>query len=398
MALLNRARADMVMDSEGIDALVASSPENVEYAASFHSQDLWIMPAGHAFAIVPRDHADPITLVVGRSDLDLIAAHGSTAERVVTWGSFFAARAEDAALGDVEQRMLLLREAEPYADPVAAVRAALQGLRVETGRIALDEYGMRPALRQELKAQLSRARLVDGYAVLQRIRMVKSPEEVGRLEHAAEIAEHGLFAAVAAFRDGVDEHELESVFEREILAQGARQLFGHLLIGEHGALSNGRPSNRRLHPGETVRFDLGCRYLSYTSDIARTAIFGEPGARFRQCYDAIQAGEDAALDLLRPGVTAGAIFAAAVDATRAAGIPEYQRNHVGHGIGIEMYDPPALTPGNEAVIEAGMVLNIETPYYELGWNSLAVEDTVLVTADGYRSLTKSPRRLIEVTP
>jgi Xaa-Pro aminopeptidase len=60
-----------------------------------------------------------------------------------------------------------------------------------------------------------------------------------------------------------------------------------------------------------------------------------------------------------------------------------------------MYDPPALTPGNAALIEAGMVLNIETPYYELGWDSLAVEDTVLVTDDGYRSLTKSPRSLIE---
>ena len=76
VGLLNRDRADAVMDAEGIDVLVASSPENVEYASSFHSQDLWIMPAGHAFAIVPRDHNLPITLVVGRSDLDLVAAHG----------------------------------------------------------------------------------------------------------------------------------------------------------------------------------------------------------------------------------------------------------------------------------------------------------------------------------
>jgi Xaa-Pro dipeptidase len=395
VGLLNRDRADAVMDAEGIDVLVASSPENVEYASSFHSQDLWIMPAGHAFAIVPRDHNLPITLVVGRSDLDLVAAHGSTAERVVTWGSFFVGRAEDAVLGDVEQRLLALREAEAFRDPVSAVRAALQDVDLSGACIALDDYGMRPALREELKLQLSEARLVDGYAALQRIRMVKTPEEVNRLERAAEIAEHALFAAVAAFRDGISEHDLEAVYQREVLAVGARNTFGHLLIGEHGALSNGRASDRALHRGETVRFDLGCSYQSYTSDIARTATFGEPGPKLRRCYEAIQAGEEAALAMLRPGVTAGAIFAAAVEATRAAGIPQYERNHVGHGIGIEMYDPPALTPGNAALIEAGMVLNIETPYYELGWDSLAVEDTVLVTDDGYRSLTKSPRSLIE---
>ena len=75
------------------------------------------------------------------------------------------------------------------------------------------------------------------------------------------------------------------------------------------------------------------------------------------------------------------------------GISHYQRNHVGHGIGIECYDPPFLTPASDHIIEEGMVLNVETPYYELGFGGVAVEDTFAVTKDGYRFLTKSDRDL-----
>jgi Xaa-Pro aminopeptidase len=82
-----------------------------------------------------------------------------------------------------------------------------------------------------------------------------------------------------------------------------------------------------------------------------------------------------------------------VRATRAAGIPHYQRHHVGHGIGLEPYDPPTIAPGSDTALEPGMVFCVETPYYEHGWGGVQVEDAVEVTAAGARLLTRSSREL-----
>ena len=96
---------------------------------------------------------------------------------------------------------------------------------------------------------------------------------------------------------------------------------------------------------------------------------------------------------MRPGVPAKNVFAAAVEATREAGIPHYRRHHVGHGIGLDTYDAPMLNETTETPLESGMVFEVETPYYELGFAGLQVEDTVVVTEDGCRVLTRSMREL-----
>jgi Xaa-Pro aminopeptidase len=279
---------------------------------------------------------------------------------------------------------------------VTAVVSALNDLGLSGSRIGLDEYGMRPEVRDRIRGAYPNVSWDDGYSAFQQIRMVKTAEEQERLGRSVAIAEHALLACVASFREGADEHELLRVYEEDVLGQGGRITFAHILITERGALSNGYAGERRLRKGDWVRFDVGCAFHDYNSDIARTVAFGEPSEKLQTYYAAILAGETAAFDLLKPGVTAGQLFEAAVEATRAAGIPHYQRNHVGHGIGIEMYDPPIVSPGVETLVEAGMVLNIETPYYEMGWGGVQVEDTVVVTPSGYRFLTETERGLMVV--
>jgi Xaa-Pro aminopeptidase len=79
---------------------------------------------------------------------------------------------------------------------------------------------------------------------------------------------------------------------------------------------------------------------------------------------------------------------------REAGIPHFRRHHAGHGIGIEPYEPPFLTETSEEILEEGMVLNVETPYYEMGFGGVQLEDTIVITNDGYRPLTKLNRDLL----
>ncbi len=102
-----------------------------------------------------------------------------------------------------------------------------------------------------------------------------------------------------------------------------------------------------------------------------------------------------AIEQVGPGVSVQKIFEVAVKGVRR-GIPHFRRHHCGHGLGLEGYDPPSIAPTAEENLEPGMVLCIETPFYELGWGGVQVEDMVLVTPKGKRFLTKSSRELIRI--
>jgi Xaa-Pro aminopeptidase len=142
-----------------------------------------------------------------------------------------------------------------------------------------------------------------------------------------------------------------------------------------------------------VRFDLGCLVGPYRSDISRTAVLGKPSDKQARYYAAILAGERAAIAAMKPGVPVSQLFEIAVRTTREHGLAHYQRHHVGHGIGLEPYDPPTINASTTTALEPGMVFCVETPYYEHGWGGVQVEDAVEVTAGGVRMLTRSSQDL-----
>ena len=153
-----------------------------------------------------------------------------------------------------------------------------------------------------------------------------------------------------------------------------------------------QPGDTKLERGDTIFYDIGCTYNGYRSDIGRVVCFDAPDARLEGLYAASKAGQERAFDTMRPGVTASTVFHAAVDLIRDQ-IPWYERHHVGHGIGVEFYDAPVLSPGVETPLEAGMVFEVETPYYELGYGGTFIEDTVIVRDDGIERLTRLDRDL-----
>ena len=282
-------------------------------------------------------------------------------------------------------------------EPAGSAADALAGVLGDLGgaghRVGLDEGNLFAPAWARLAERLAGTTLIPAYQLLRRARMVKSPTEVARLERAAQIAEDSVAAVLARLGPGVTEREAVMVYEEEVVRRGASPYFSVITIGERAALADVYPSTRALQPGDLVRFDLGCVYEGYRSDISRTAVLGAPDAKQARYYGAALAGERAAIEAMKPGVPVGRIFDIAVQTTRAAGIPHYQRHHVGHGIGLEPYDPPTIAPGGDTVLEPGMVFCVETPYYEHGWGGVQVEDAVEVTAAGARLLTRSSREL-----
>jgi len=260
-------------------------------------------------------------------------------------------------------------------------------------RVGLDEGNLFAPTWKRVEERLAGTTLVPAYQMFRQARMVKAPDEVAALEKAALIAEDGIAAVLGMLRPGVTEREAARVYEQAVVGKGAEPFFTVVTIGERAALADVYPTDRALRPGDLVRFDLGCLVGPYRSDISRTAVLGTPTEKQARYYAAILAGERAAIAAMKPGVPVSQLFDLAVRVTRENGLPHYQRHHVGHGIGLEPYDPPTINATTHTALEPGMVFCVETPYYEHGWGGVQVEDAVEITAGGSRTLTRSSQDL-----
>ncbi len=384
------------MAARGVDAVVASTPENVAYLTDFWASTTWRQRARRIYAVLAPGAARPAALIIPRGLVDLLAQDATVDAAVYQYGSFYY----DGSGDDEESQRLsrLLESAPGFDTPEQALLAALHDAGVDAGCLAVDSLGIPGALFGELQAALPRVTCTDGYALLREIRMIKTPVEVERLRACTAITEAALRAAVEVAGPGVTELELAQRFRETIVQHGATPVFNCIGGGPRGAFPTVEPSERPLQEGDVVRFDIGCFYRQYHSDIARTVAVGRPPARVLDLYAAVQAGQDAALAVVRPGATASAVFRAAVRGVEEHGIMPYRRQHCGHGEGVEGYDPPMIAPGDETVLAPGMVLCVETPYYLLGHAGVQVEDTLVVTDAGYELLTTLPRALLSAGP
>jgi Xaa-Pro dipeptidase len=382
-----KSRLTQVLDAEGLDAVIGTSTENLYYVTGFRSLAHALFRGLELYGVFTRAGTG---LVVPFIDTTGVAADEIRVDQLACYGKFFFNYGDDPGVVGAKVRAWT---AAAMASPVDALVKVLGNLGGRGTRIGVDESGLFPSAWRALEQQLTGSTLVPAYQLFRRARMVKSPAEVARLERAAQIAEDGVAAVLAMLKPGVTEREAAYVYEAEILKRGAQPFFTVITIGERAALADVYPAERALKPGDMVRFDLGCVYQGYRSDIARTAVLGKPGDKLARYYAAILTGEKAGMAAMKPGVSVSRIFEVAVKATRENGMPHYQRHHVGHGIGLEPYDPPTLNAATETPLEPGMVFCVETPYYEHGWGGVQVEDAVEVTAAGIRRLTRSSQDL-----
>jgi Xaa-Pro aminopeptidase len=382
-----RQRLTAMLDAEGLDALVATTTENVYYVSGLRSISHALFRGLELYAVFTRRGT---ALVIPFIDTTGVASDGIQVDHLACYGKFFFEYAEDP--GEIGRKIREWTRA-PAASPADALAGVLGDLGVLGRRVGLDEGNLFAATWKRVEERLAGTTLVPAYQTFRQVRMVKGPDEVAALEKAALIAEDGIAAVLGLLRAGVTEREAARVYEQEVLRKGAEPFFTVVTIGERAALADVHPTDRALRPGDLVRFDLGCLVGPYRSDISRTAVLGKPTDKQARYYAGILAGERAAMAAMKPGVPVSQLFEIAVRVTRENGVPHYQRHHVGHGIGLEPYDPPTINASTNTALEAGMVFCVETPYYEHGWGGVQVEDAVEITPNGSRTLTRSSQDL-----
>jgi Xaa-Pro dipeptidase len=371
-------RLTAALQRGGYEALVAASPENVAYVTGFWSLARAVDPASHSYAVVTRTGS---ALVV--PGIDELAAEGADADQVVRYGRFVLDHGERGPA----------RRVASAPDAAEAIVAALVALGVREGRIGLDDARLPATQARLLSEGLAKYTPAPASEAFATARAVKGPYEIDCLQQALHVAEEAINEVLALLRPGVTEREAITAFEHAIARRNATPFCTIIAFGPGSAVPAPWPGDRALRSRDLVRFDLGCSVKGYRSDVARMAVMGEPTTRQQALFDALHAGLEAAVDAVRPDADGAAVFDTAVAAVRAAGLPSFDRHHVGHGIGLESVEAPWLAPGG-GPLEMGMVLRVETPCYIVGEAGLNVKDTVLVTRSGAHVLNRSHRGLV----
>lgn len=215
------------------------------------------------------------------------------------YGSFQVDRSGERLEG-LDLRQAALHDLPDEKDPVEALCNGIRAAGLAKGRLAVDELGLVPGYWDRLRQNLAEAELVPGAALFRRIRAIKTPEEVDRLRHAARIAERSIEAALKVATCGATERDLARAFHLETVGRDAFPVLECIGFGSRSAMPNVCPSDVELRHSQVIRFDVGGRYRHYRADIARIAVLGEPEPRVRTYYNALSAGVDRMLEIIRP--------------------------------------------------------------------------------------------------
>lgn len=372
-----RAGAVEALPGADFDLLVVAGAENIGYISGYRSMSETMTREPTMLAALDR-HGE-LRLVAPAADAGPVLHDGLVDDaHFIPYGRFYF----ESPTGATASRVAGIHAS--FADAVGELLA-----RLGPG-VTLGADG--PA-----RAVLARAaptvEVSDASTWMVGIRASKLPEEVARLERAAQVTEAAIDRSLELIRPGATELDLARQIAGDIAAAGGSPRFTVVTAGERSALADAAATTRPIERGDLVRFDIGCVLDGYWADLGRTVVVGPPSARQRRRYDAILGGEQAQLDAARPGVTGAQLFAAAVAAVEAGGITPYRRHHCGHAIGMEVYERPIVAPGWHDELDAGMTFCFETPFYEIGWGGMMVEDAVVITDDGCRRLSASDRTL-----
>lgn len=229
---------------------------------------------------------------------------------------------------------------------------------------------------------------------IDRLRWIKTPQEVIYHRRAIEITDVAYERTLETLQPGVSEREVANLIAIAFLEQGADG-WGFpptVAFGPNSAKPHHDPGDRQLQNGEAIIMDIGATVHGYTADLTRTNWLGEPPARLAEIYDIVQAAQDAALAVVRAGVPASEVDAAARDVIAAAGYGDQFVHGLGHGIGVRIHDGPFLHGKNEDPLPANSILTIEPGIYIRDFGGVRIEDVVLVTDEGYELLTHARKR------
>ncbi len=390
----NKSRLLAVLREHEVQAVIASTKENIRYFLGIEPAIKVLNPhRGACFAVFSALDPERIHFVTFLGEVDQVLDATVPVGKIHCFGTFYREVAAEVALTADEERLRLLSDVRnSFSDPAEALSSLLEDLGLSSARIGLDEDGQTGGVKGKLEARFPSLSIIPASDLIRHVRAEKTEREVDFLRTAARVNEAAIQETTSSIYDGINEQEIARIYEGAVVARGGRPALTLIKIGRQAVAGQTRQNQSRLKSGDVIWFDCDIAVDGYWSDIARVYCYKEAKPATKR-YEALLAGQNAAIDNIRPGMTGEEVFQLTMQAVHRAGFPDYRRNHVGHGIGVEPYERPILMPGEETRVETGMVLSLETPFYEFGFGALHVEDPILVGEKHNQILTQSGREL-----
>ncbi len=234
--------------------------------------------------------------------------------------------------------------------------------------------------------------------IVQSLRLQKDDDELAILSEAALLGCRLFDYVLGIIRPGIAEIELAAELEHKARRLGAEAMSFETIVasGARSALPHGRASQSPLPRRGFLTLDFGIIHKGYCSDMTRTVRLGRLAASERSAYEAVLQAQQAAVDAVSAGVSCADVDEAARSILRKAGLAEAFSHSTGHGVGLEIHEPPRIGAGQKSLLREGMVVTIEPGIYLAGQFGIRIEDMVAVTANGARVLTPAPKALIEL--
>jgi Xaa-Pro aminopeptidase len=343
---------------QGFDALVVPPSPDLAYLIGYDP-----MPLERPTLLVLRPAGDPVMLVPELERLPATASPGGAAIDLVAWTD----------------------DVDPYE---AAAR-----LLPSAGRVAVGDrlWASHLVGLQRVSAEVAFA---PASPVLGRLRAVKDADELAALRRAARAADESFRAICDTTFLGRREEEIAADLADLLVRNGHdRPDFTIVGSGPNAASPHHEPGGRTILPKDVVVMDFGGELGGYFSDTTRTVVVSEPPAGFERVYETVRRAQVAACEAVRPGIAAQDVDRAARRVIDEAGYGARFIHRTGHGIGLEVHEPPYLVEGSDWELTTGTTFSIEPGIYLEGEFGVRIEDIVAVGDDGVDRLNRSPREL-----
>ncbi|MBT2574462.1 aminopeptidase P family protein [Bacillus sp. ISL-51] len=263
-------------------------------------------------------------------------------------------------------------------------------------KLGFEQNSMTYGTYASYHAVLNEAEMVPVADSVEKLRLIKSSEEIKILEEAAKIADDAFEHILTFIKPGISEISVANELEFYMRHQGADGSSFDMIVasGIRSSLPHGVASGKLIENGDFVTLDFGAYYKGYCSDITRTVAVGEPSDKLKEIYQVVFDAQALGVQHIKPGMTGKEADALTRDHISAKGYGQYFGHSTGHGLGMEVHESPGLSFRSSAVLEPGMAVTIEPGIYIPELGGVRIEDDIIITEDGNRTITHSPKELI----
>lgn len=230
------------------------------------------------------------------------------------------------------------------------------------------------------------------------LRIRKSEHEISKIIEAQRIAEKAFTKLISRMRVGMTEKQIAAALNFYMMELGADNISFDTIAasGANSSCPHAVPTDKAIADGDFLTLDFGAVVDGYHSDMTRTVVFGKPDDEMKRIYNAVWGANTDALKAVRADISCKLLDNVARSTLEAWGYEQYFGHGLGHGVGLEIHEAPNVSPRSSITLHEGMVITIEPGVYIPGKYGVRIEDMCVVTADGCRNLTETPKTLIYI--